>query len=60
LIVLRLTIFLILIFIGGSLAAYLFTHNKRYLGLAWRIFRFAAVFLMVFGALFVLERLVLI
>lgn len=59
-IVLRLTIFLILISIGSSLAAYLFTHNKRYLKLAWQIFRFALVFLMVFGVLFILERLVLI
>ena len=59
-IVLRLVIFLTLISIGSALAAYLFTHNKRYLGLAWQIFRFAMVFLMVFGALFALERIVLI
>jgi hypothetical protein len=59
-VVLRLVGILVLIAIGASLVLYLFTRNRRYLGIAWRIFQLAVVFLMVFMALYVLERLVLI
>jgi hypothetical protein len=58
-IVLRLVGLLVLIAIAGSLALYLFTRNRRYLTFAWRVFQFAFVFLLVFMALYVLERLVL-
>jgi hypothetical protein len=58
-IVLRLVGLLVLITIVGSLAFYLFTRNRRYLTFAWRVFQFAFVFLLVFMALYVLERLVL-
>ena len=58
-IVLRLVGLLVLIAIAGSLALYLFTRNRRYLTFAWRVFQFAFVFLLVFLALYVLERLVL-
>jgi hypothetical protein len=58
-IVLRLVGLLVLITIAGSLAFYLFTRNRRYLTFAWRVFQFAFVFLLVFMALYVLERLVL-
>ena len=58
-IVLRLVGLLVLITIVGSLALYLFTRNRRYLSFAWRVFQFAFVFLLVFMALYVLERLVL-
>jgi len=58
-IVLRLVGLLVLIAIVGSLAFYLFTRNRRYLTFAWRVFQFAFVFLLVFMALYVLERLVL-
>ena len=58
--VLRLVGVLVLIAILGSLALYLFTRNRRYLTVAWRIFQFAFVFLLVFMALYVLERLVLV
>lgn len=58
-IVLRLVGLLVLITIAGSLALYLFTRNRRYLAFAWRVFQFAFVFLLVFMALYVLERLVL-
>ena len=43
-----------------SLALYLFTNNRRYLSFAWRVFQFAFVFLLVFLALYVIERLVLV
>jgi hypothetical protein len=59
-IVLRLVGLLVLITITGSLAFYLFTRNRRYLTFAWRLFQFAFVFLLVFLALYVLERLVLV
>jgi hypothetical protein len=58
-VVLRLAGLLVLITIAGSLALYLFTRNRRYLTFAWRVFQFAFVFLLVFMALYVLERLVL-
>lgn len=57
--VLRLLGLLVLITLVGSVALYLFTRNRRYLTFAWRVFQFAFVFLLVFMALYVLERLVL-
>ena len=59
-VVLRLIGILALITIGLGLVLYLFTRNRRYLTFAWRVFQFAVVFLMVFMALYVLERLVLV
>lgn len=59
-VVLRLIGILVLIAIVGSIALYLFTRNRRYLTVAWRVFQFAFVFLLVFLALYVLERLVLV
>ncbi len=58
--VLRLVGLLVLITLAGSIALYLFTRNRRYLIFAWRVFQFAFVFLLVFMALYVLERLVLV
>ena len=58
--VLRLIGLLVLITIVGSFALYLFTRNRRFLTFAWRVFQFAFVFLLVFMALYVLERLVLV
>ena len=59
-VVLRLIGILVLIAIAGSIALFLFTRNRRYLTFAWRVFQFAFVFLLVFLALYVLERLVLV
>ena len=39
---------------------YLFTHNRRYLNLAWQIARFVVFALLTFAVLFILERYVLI
>jgi len=58
--VLRLVGILVLITIVGSFALYLFTRNRRFLTFAWRTFQFAFIFLLVFMALYVLERLVLV
>jgi hypothetical protein len=51
---------LVLITIVGSIGLYVFTRNRRYLTFAWRVLQFAFVFLVVFLALYVLERLVLV
>jgi hypothetical protein len=59
-VVLRLIGILALITIGLGVVLYLFTRRRRYLTFAWRVFQFAVVFLMVFMALYVLERLVLV
>jgi hypothetical protein len=58
--VLRLIGVLVLITVAGSFALYLFTKNRRYLTFGWRVFQFGFVFLLVFLALYVLERLVLV
>lgn len=58
--VLRLVGILVLITLVGSVGMYVFTRDRRYLRFAWRVFQFAFVFLVVFLALFVLERLVLV
>lgn len=58
--ILRLVGLLVLLTIAGSVAMYLFTRNRRYLAFAWRVFQFAFVFLLIFMALYVLERLVLV
>jgi hypothetical protein len=58
--VLRLVGILVLIAITGSIALYLFTRNRRFLTIAWRVFQWAFIFLLVFMAFFVLERLVLV
>jgi hypothetical protein len=58
--ILRLVGLLVLLTMAGSIAMYLFTRNRRYLTFAWRVFQFAFVFLLVFMALYVLERLVLV
>jgi hypothetical protein len=48
---------LAIIMAGGM---FVFTRNRRYLGLAWQIVRFTAFVLLIFAALYVLERYVLI
>ena len=58
--VLRLVGALVLIAIGAALALYFFSRNRRYLRFAWRVLQFAFVFLLVFMAFYVLERLVLV
>jgi hypothetical protein len=59
-VVLRLIGILVLITVGASLVMFAFTRNRRYLAFAGQVFRLAVVFLIVFMALYVLERLVLV
>ena len=58
-VIFRLIGILSLLAIGLALALYLFTRNRRFLTIAWRIFQFAVILLLVFMGLFVLERLVM-
>jgi hypothetical protein len=51
-------LFALAIILSGGM--YLFTRNRRYLNLAWQMVRFAVLAALVFAALYVLERYVLI
>ena len=53
---LRVAAILVLIAIGASMLLYLWKRDRRYLRLAWNLFRFAVVFALVFFALLILER----
>jgi len=57
--ILRLFLVLVVLTLVLSGGMYLFTRNRRYLEFAWKTLRFAVVTLLVFAALFVLERYVL-
>jgi hypothetical protein len=59
LVIFRLIGILALLAIALALALYLFTRNRRFLTIAWRIFQFAVVIAILFLALFVLERLLM-
>ena len=58
-VIFRLIGILVVLAIGLALVLYLFTRNRRFLTAAWRIFQFGLVLLIVFMALFVLERLIM-
>lgn len=55
-----------LLFIFSALAVvaaggmYIFTRNRRYIKLAWQIVRFTVFALLIFAALYILERYVLV
>lgn len=49
---------LVVISIGAGIVAYLFTGEKRYLGLAARIAKYALIFVLVVLALMFLERVI--
>ena len=58
-VIFRLIGILVLLAIGLALVLYLFTRNRRFLTAAWRIFQFGVILLIVFMALFVLERVIM-
>ena len=58
--ILRLLLILSAFSIILSGGMYVFTRNRRYLALAWQIVRFTGFVTLIFAALFVLERYVLI
>ena len=57
LVVLRIVAYAVVILIGASLAAFLFTRDRRFLRFAWQAFKYALVFAGVMLALLALERL---
>ncbi|MDO8293903.1 MAG: hypothetical protein Q7T29_13740 [Gallionella sp.] len=57
--ILRLFLILVTLLLVLSGGMYVFTRDRRYLKFAWQILRFAAVLLLLFAVLFVLERYVL-
>lgn len=57
--ILRLFLILVTLLLVLSGGIYIFTRNRRYLKFAWQILRFAALLLLLFAVLFVLERYVL-
>jgi hypothetical protein len=57
LLVLRIVAYLAVILIGGSLAAFLFTRDRRFLGFAWQVLKYGLVFAGVVLALLALERI---
>ena len=54
--VLRLVVFLTAIAIGVGIVAFLFSGDRRYLALSWRITRYAILFALIVLSLFALER----
>lgn len=58
-IILRLVIYLALIGIVASLVFALLLRDQRYFRLAWQIFKFSAVLLLVFAALIFMGRTIL-
>lgn len=57
--ILRLFLILVTLLLVLSGGMYVFTRDRRYLKFAWQILRFAALLLLLFAVLFVLERYVL-
>lgn len=55
---LRIVGFLAVLAIGAGIVAYLFTRDRRYLQLSWRIAKYALIFALALFALLVFERLV--
>ena len=49
---------LVVITIGAGIVAYLFTGEKRYLGLSARVAKYALIFVLVVLALMFLERVI--
>lgn len=57
---LRLLAVLLLIAIGVGLVAYATTGNRRWLVLAWRLFKAGILFALIFFALMIVERVLVI
>jgi hypothetical protein len=55
--ILRLVALLLGLGLIASLCAWIFTRDRRYLALAWRLFRFAVYTGLIFFGLFLAERL---
>ena len=51
---------LVLLTVGGGIAAYLLTRNPKYLRFSWQVFRYAVIVALLIFALLVLERVAII
>ncbi len=58
--VLRIVALLAVIGVGVAVMSWVFTGNRRYLKVAWRIFQFSLAAILVFLALLFFERLLVI
>jgi hypothetical protein len=56
---LRIIGFLVVLVIGASVALYLITQDRRWLRVAWQVFKYALIVAGVVLAFLVLERLIL-
>ncbi len=57
---LRIVGILTAIAVGAGILAFLFTGDRRYLGLSWRIAKYALIFALALFALLAFERLIVI
>jgi hypothetical protein len=55
-VLIRLAVLISALLIVASFGAYVFTREQRYLRFAWQVVRFIVFALLVFGALYLLER----
>jgi hypothetical protein len=55
---LRIVGLLAVVVIGAGIVAYLFTRDRRYLSLSWRVAKYALIFVLALFALLALERLI--
>ncbi len=56
--ILRIVGVLAVIAIGAGILAFLFTRDRRYLGFAWRVGKYALIFALIVLSLFFLERVI--
>ena len=57
---LRLLAVLAFVFVGGGVAAYMLTEDRKYLDFSWRLFRYFLIVALLFFALLILERVAII
>lgn len=55
---LRVVGLLAVVVIGAGIIAYLFTRDRRYLSLSWRVAKWTLIFVLALFALLALERLI--
>lgn len=59
LVALRVIGFIVLLAIGGAVATYFFTQDRRWLRFAWQVFKYSLLVVIVVFAFLILERLVI-
>ncbi len=57
---LRLLAVILVVAIGAGLLIYVVTGDRRYLALAWRLFRYGIIFALIVFGLMIIERVALI